>query len=392
MKVALVIERLGSWRGGAETSTAEFASLLVERGADLTIVTAEPSDAPASIRTLVVAVPRATPRPMRTMAFARAAAEAVRGAGFDIVHAITPMPQATIYQPRGGLMRETQARNVALRRSAVGRAFKRFTQAASVKQRLALALEAETLRAGGPIVACVSQYVAEQCRTHYGIGPERARVVFNGVNIAPPECSLRAELRRKTRASAGIGDDDVLCVCVAHNFRLKGVGPLIEATALARQRGGQTLRVWVVGRDASGSMQRLAARRGVADVVRFVGAVPDVVPIWCAADVCVHPTYYDPCSRVVLEALTMGVPCVTTRFNGAAEVMREGEHGFVFATPDDVEALSSEMLRLGNASERARMGAAAVELGPRLSMARHVDEMLRLYEELAPGRGASSGA
>ena len=41
-----------------------------------------------------------------------------------------------------------------------------------------------------------------------------------------------------------------------------------------------------------------------------------------AADFLVHPTFYDPCSLVVLEALACGLPVITTRANGASELLR----------------------------------------------------------------------
>jgi len=72
-----------------------------------------------------------------------------------------------------------------------------------------------------------------------------------------------------------------------------------------------------------------------------------------------HPTWYDPCSRVVLEALAVGLPAVTTRYNGAAEVMEVGRHGTVIDEPQDVAALA-QALRTTLAPE---VRAACRELG-----------------------------
>ena len=74
--------------------------------------------------------------------------------------------------------------------------------------------------------------------------------------------------------------------------------------------------------------------------MQFLGARPDVRQLYLAADVCVLPTYYDPCSRTVLEALSLGVPAITTAYDGAADCIREGEHGFVLESPEAVEKLS----------------------------------------------------
>ena len=46
------------------------------------------------------------------------------------------------------------------------------------------------------------------------------------------------------------------------------------------------------------------------------------MPYYAAADLYVHPTFYDPCSLVVLEAAACGLPIITSRYNGAAELFR----------------------------------------------------------------------
>ena len=59
----------------------------------------------------------------------------------------------------------------------------------------------------------------------------------------------------------------------------------------------------------------------------------DPVPYYAAADVFVLPTFYDPCSLSVSEAAASGLPIVTSRFNGAAELLTEGVDGSVIADP-----------------------------------------------------------
>ena len=119
------------------------------------------------------------------VSFLRRVGEAIAREECDIVHAISPMPTADIYQPRGGLLPEIVARNVATRPTASRRLFKRAMLAMNVKQRSQVALERRIFREGGPVIACVSEYVARQCREHYGAPEDRIRVIFNGVNPAP---------------------------------------------------------------------------------------------------------------------------------------------------------------------------------------------------------------
>jgi UDP-glucose:(heptosyl)LPS alpha-1,3-glucosyltransferase len=111
-------------------------------------------------------------------------------------------------------------------------------------------------------------------------------------------------------------------------------------------------------------------------------------PYYSAADLLVHPTYYDPCSRVVLEALLWGLPCVTTRFNGAAEVLEDGITGRVIADPDDTAALAAAAAEASAASYRQALAERQPRLRHDLSAARHAAEVIRLYESVARERVA----
>src|SRR5438034_575894 len=91
-------------------------------------------------------------------------------------------------------------------------------------------------------------------------------------------------------------------------------------------------------------------------------------PATTSAPRCVPPTYYDPCSRVVLEALSYGVPCITTSFNGAAEVMTDGCEGFIIDTPDNVGLWARRIDELRAPELRRKMSDKAVLLRDKLSM------------------------
>ena len=88
----------------------------------------------------------------------------------------------------------------------------------------------------------------------------------------------------------------------------------------------------------------LVAGRGIiarfhAAQVSFLGEVADLRPVYSAADFFILPTVYDPFSNACLEALASGLPVITTRANGFAEVMEDRIHGSVVDQPDDLDDL-----------------------------------------------------
>jgi UDP-glucose:(heptosyl)LPS alpha-1,3-glucosyltransferase len=82
-----------------------------------------------------------------------------------------------------------------------------------------------------------------------------------------------------------------------------------------------------------------------------------------------------------------GLPVITTRFNGAAEMMTDETRGFVLDDPADVEALAGRMRALCNPAERSRTGEALRRAVETHSLERQTDEFLALYEEVIRRRG-----
>lgn len=384
MKVALVIEHLEPARGGAETSTLEIARLLSAAGQDVTVITAggtaECADGGRSGAFRVESLPvEGWSRARRTRAFLEAAERRVAGGAFDVVHAITPLRVADVYQPRGGTYLETIRRSVE-RGTPAARLVRRIARRLNFRQRMLLRAERELLsRRPPPVVAAVSRYVREQTlEAAPGFPPERVRVIFNGVEIKPLTEREAAVCREAERGALGLGPKTRLAVLVAHNFRLKGAAELVRALPVCRADVVGA----IVGRDRPAPYIRLARRLGVQRRVHFLSPRSDIPALFAAADVLVHPTWYDPCSRVVLEALCCGLPVVTTRFNGAAEAIDEGRTGLVINRPDDIPALAAAIEAAFAPEIRAQAQARAAEQRERLSMRRHVVELLRLYAEV----------
>jgi UDP-glucose:(heptosyl)LPS alpha-1,3-glucosyltransferase len=128
---------------------------------------------------------------------------------------------------------------------------------------------------------------------------------------------------------------------------------------------------------------RQAHRLGCATCIRFVGSVVDSVPYYAAADVYLHPTYYDPCSLVVLEAIACGLPVITTVNNGASELLTPGTHGYVMQNVTDLDGLVGYISRLMDAADRSECSRRARELAEQHDLERNYREILAVYEEAA---------
>jgi len=382
VKVALVSEWLDSWRGGAETSTKQFIHHLMDRGVELHVFTrSRPSPTPGLfVHTISGA---SMSRTRQSVTFSHRVERILRDDSFDVVHAISPCRFADIYQPRGGTVAETIERNVALRDSAHAQRLKRYTARLNLKQRYLLRLERKLLARGeGPIVAAISDYVVRQLKEHYDLPDERIRRIYNGVDADCSTQAERGEHRRSIRREFGISENELLVLMIAHNFRLKGVHRWMQALASLVERGVGDIRSLVIGRGESTRWHRLAARMGVVDRLTFVGPSERVGEFLHAADILVHPTYYDPCSRVVLEGMAAGVPCITTRWDGASEMIDDGINGYVLDEPTNIVVLARYVEEMRDVERRRGIGQAASVVAHKIGMNRHAQEMVTLYEEV----------
>jgi glycosyltransferase involved in cell wall biosynthesis len=101
-----------------------------------------------------------------------------------------------------------------------------------------------------------------------------------------------------------------------------------------------------------------------------------------SVDVFLFPSRYEPLGLVLLEAMASGLPIITARTAGGAELLAGG--GRVLDDPDDAVMLAAWMSELaGDAGLRQRLGAAAREAAAPYSWRNMTDKYLRLYEDVA---------
>jgi UDP-glucose:(heptosyl)LPS alpha-1,3-glucosyltransferase len=85
---------------------------------------------------------------------------------------------------------------------------------------------------------------------------------------------------------------------------------------------------------------------------------------------------------VVLEALASGLPVITTRFNGASELMQDGREGYVVESPDQTEQLAQCLEHLLDPDRRKPMRQAARLAVKDHSLQQNFREMMAVFEKV----------
>jgi UDP-glucose:(heptosyl)LPS alpha-1,3-glucosyltransferase len=211
------------------------------------------------------------------------------------------------------------------------------------------------------------------------------------VEVMPPPVDLDAFASpdgREIRRELQVGSDDPVLLFVGHDFERKGLPNAVAA--LAELPDGAHL--VVLGDGDARAARALAEQSGVGRRVHFVGRSDRPQRYYRAADLLVMPTLHDPWGIPLVEAMAAGLPSITTRFAGAAELVRAVGAGIVLREPTP-EALANAVESLvADPERRARMSEAGRSAIAPFGVKQQAERTLAIYEQALAGRRATEGA
>jgi UDP-glucose:(heptosyl)LPS alpha-1,3-glucosyltransferase len=385
IKTAIIIERADIALGGAERSVLELACQLPLSDVKVTILAAKGQTKAKNIKVLCHSGHKRT----YLAVFEKALMAHLTQNRYDIIHSTLPFDFADVYQPRGGSYPEAIIRNAASHENRLISSYKLITHYANLRRSALLRAERQLCRRSEhTIVAAISEYVKRQFEQHYGLHSKRIVVIPSGIKVNRHiHTDKTAELRRQVFAALDITETarPAKFLFAANNFRLKGLSALIRTLALTTNR--KTPRpVYIVaaGAGSSRKYRHLAKKLGVSNKIVFLGRLRHIQNALSISDAAVLPTWYDPCSRFILEALAAAKPVITTRCNGAAEAFVNNRHGRTIDSPNDTEALADAMCFYADPANAKLASEAIIEdnLSERVSIQNHTKRMVELYESI----------
>ncbi len=386
LRIAHLTATFPPYRGGAGNTAHRFAVEQAARGHEVEVFTAlSPGDPPGDGG---ATVHRSEPR------FAIGNAPLIpalaRIEGFDVVHLHYPFIFGSELTLLGRLSRRRrdQALLVHYKNRLVGKGI-RGALFATYEHTVAPAL----IRAADR-VCVLSPDHAQSVPYLRRVGerdPSKLIEMPNGVDaqvFAPGDDG--SGLRKRL----GIGDDAVLCAFVAtldraHHFKRLDVA--IEALAKLTD---ETVQIVVAGGgELVSEFETLAAERGVAGRVHFLGAVPHpaLPDVLRACDLFLLTTEPPESFGIVLiEAMATGLPVVATDYPGVRAVVVDGETGLL-APQGDAAAVAARLdgLVAAGPAGRKRLGDAGRERAlAEWNWPRLVDRMDDAYAQAIEVRGA----
>ncbi|HET7248426.1 MAG TPA: glycosyltransferase family 4 protein [Gemmatimonadales bacterium] len=191
----------------------------------------------------------------------------------------------------------------------------------------------------------------------------KLRTIYNGIDLAEGERWLPAGNRPGNATGEA---SELRIVSIGSLVVMKGHGTLVEACRLLRERGHR-VRCDIIGAGPEqATLASLITETGMADAVRLRGPLPlrDVYAALGEADVFALLSeigvdgYRDGFPTVILEAMSAGLPVVSTWISGTPEMVLHEETGLLLHERDAAAAADAFERLLEDETLRWRMGSA----------------------------------
>jgi colanic acid/amylovoran biosynthesis glycosyltransferase len=228
--------------------------------------------------------------------------------------------------------------------------------------------------AAADFIVCISDFARSQLMK-LSAHEHWPKLVVSRLGIDPSVFSPRPDPQ-------GTGPFEILCV--GRLTPAKGQHILLDAAA-ALVAQGRSIRLRIVGAGIDGdSLRRHAEALKLGDAIVFEGAVNQdrIRDLYARAHTFCLPSFAEGIPVVLMEAMAMEIPCVTTHITGIPELITSGVEGLL-VPPSNVDALVQALGRLmDDPALRVRMGRAARQrVVADYDLAVNVERLARIFEE-----------
>lgn len=215
-----------------------------------------------------------------------------------------------------------------------------------------------------------------------GLEPDRVAAFPIGIDVEQfkpgrPDRDLRQELT--------LPPGHRLVGLISYLRSYKGHEYFIDAAARVRSRAKDVTFLIVGEGPEEARLRSYVVSLGLAQQVRLLGFRDDLLNVFRSLDLFVIPSVEgDTIPQVLMQALAMGLPVVSTTVGSIPDVVQDGRTGFV-VPPRNADALAERILTLlddpARRTEMGRRGRALVE--QEYSLSRMLDRLEDVYRQVA---------
>lgn len=208
-------------------------------------------------------------------------------------------------------------------------------------------------------------------------------VCHNGI----PQRSIgereRLIFRQKTRKALAIPDDSIVIINVGRLSKEKGQMLLIRAFEQLYARFPERGLFCLLCGDGEmeGEIRQYIDAHKVHNIV-LTGSIENVDEYLAASDIFVMPSEIEGMPNAMMEAMSLGLPCISTDRSGIADIARNGVEALYVNTGSAEQMLKKLSRLIQNKDERERLGMSAKERLKEFSVEKMVSVFNKHLEQL----------
>ena len=373
MKIAIIRQKFVLY-GGAEQFVQGYIHQLAETGHDIHIFANQwtPSNHP-NIHLHHVPSFKLNAF-LRTLSFAWFSARAVGRESFDIIQSHEKTWKQDVYRAGDGCHREWLEQ-----KKRFLPALKRFSLSFNPFHRLILKLEKNMFESGQcQRFIAISKMVKNDILKHYHCSQENILVVYNGVDLKRFNPENKNRHRQSVRKELGIPENSIVILFVGSGFERKGLKYLLQATQYLRAEDWWLV---IMGKGKWNQYLQFVPENFRSRIIHKE-PVPEIEKYYSAADIFVLPSIYEPFGNANLEALATGLPVITTRYCGAADIIQNKLNGLILENPESPKEVADNINILFDPVIRQSMSQNARTLAENFPPEKNTREMLKTYQEI----------
>lgn len=370
MKIALVCTKYSLEKGGLERYTVLLSRGLLRAGHEVHVFANTWQEEPGIVFHRVPRLRLSSPG--KNLSFAYFSKRLLSKYSFDVIHSMERIFYQDIFRASDGInpiqLLQKYSNPLIRKLKSIG------------PRRIALSYLEHKIFSdkGSRFIMTNSELVKGHIVKYYKVDPGRITVIYNGVDTSKFHPGVRERYRKEIRAACGIKKDDPALLFISNDFKRKNLQSVLEAVFLLKDK---KIRLMVVGNDNVKPHKRWVSKNGLENNVLFLGRKSIIEKYYAASDIFILPTLEDAFANVCLEAMACGVPVITTKTNGASELIVEGEHGYILNTREPKE-LAERIKALESSTKRRQLGENAANKASFYTMEKHLSKVIELYERV----------
>lgn len=216
------------------------------------------------------------------------------------------------------------------------------------------------------------------------IDPQKVVTIYNGIEPARDMRGVQPQIRLEL----GLSGDVILGITATMLQKAKGVGNLLQAAKIVKGRADNIKFILAGEGDpvAVAELKKMIRAYDLEQTVYYIGFRPDFRQILTEADFMIIPSVIESFSLATVEAMASAKPVISTDCGGPAELIVDGETGYVVPV-NDPDRLSTRILELLACKEKTKeMGAAGLKrFQENFTVEAYANKFAALYQDIVMG-------